>query len=98
MDSATRNGLILFHQWLQALQSILVPICFVIAWSLLLLIFWSMVRAIADTLSRARQMHQVPCANCKFFTKNYYLKCPVQPTIALSEQAIDCPDYSSVGG
>jgi hypothetical protein len=40
-------------------------------------------------------MHQIPCANCQFFTGDYHLKCPIHPAIALSEAAIGCPDYRS---
>ena len=76
-----------------AIQPLLVPICFVCAWGLILLGGWTIFGAIASTVSRAKQMHQIPCANCAFFTENYHLKCPVQPKIALSEEAIDCIDY-----
>jgi RNA polymerase subunit RPABC4/transcription elongation factor Spt4 len=38
-------------------------------------------------------MHQIPCADCQFFTHNMRLKCPVHPTEALSEQAIGCTDF-----
>lgn len=78
---------------IQAIQPFLVPICFVVAWGLMLLIVWNLGTAIADTVRRAKRMHQIPCANCTYFTKDYRLKCPVQPTIALSESAIDCPDF-----
>ncbi|MBE9143718.1 hypothetical protein [Planktothrix mougeotii] len=80
---------------IQIIQPFLVPICFVLAWGFVILIVWSIGAAMRDTVRRAKQMHQIPCANCIFFTGNYYLKCPVQPKIALSEAAINCPDYSS---
>ncbi len=76
-----------------AIQPILVPLCLILAWGLMFLLLWSLVAAIRDTINRAQQMHQIPCAHCTFFTKDYHLKCPVQPLIALSEQAIDCPDF-----
>jgi RNA polymerase subunit RPABC4/transcription elongation factor Spt4 len=38
-------------------------------------------------------MHQIPCHNCQFFTNNYRLKCTVHPSIANTEEAIDCSDY-----
>ena len=85
-----------FLQFLiQAIQPFLVPICFVVAWGLMFLTIWNVGAAIAQTIKRAKIMHQIPCANCSFFTGDYRLKCPVQPTIALSEKAIDCPDYES---
>ncbi len=38
---------------------------------------------------------QIPCRNCRFLSKSSYLKCAVHPTTALTEEAIDCPDYHS---
>ncbi|HLO51969.1 MAG TPA: hypothetical protein VK211_26405 [Kamptonema sp.] len=78
---------------IQAIQPFLVPLCFVCAWGLMFLLLWSVGSAIADSVKRAKRMHQIPCANCVFFTGDYHLKCPVQPKIALSEEAIDCSDY-----
>ena len=83
----------LLYFFIHHLQPVLTPLCFILAWGLPLLILWSLGSAIADTVGRAKQMHRIPCANCIFFTKDYHLKCSVQPTIALSEQAIDCVDY-----
>ncbi len=40
-----------------------------------------------------RRLHQIPCSRCRFFVNSPYLKCPIHPTIALSEQAIHCRDY-----
>lgn len=83
----------IFYIFIHAIQPILVPLCLVMAWGLIFLLLWSIVAALRDTLHRAQRMHQIPCAHCSFFTKDYHLKCPVQPLIALSEQAIDCPDF-----
>ncbi len=80
---------------IQIVEPFFVPICFVLAWGFLMVIAWSLGAAIQDTVRQTKQMHQIPCADCVFFTGNYYLKCPVQPKIALSEAAINCPDYSS---
>jgi len=35
----------------------------------------------------------IPCTTCRFFSNNTYLKCAVQPTLVLTEQAKNCPDY-----
>ncbi len=86
--------LYIFLHWLIAsIQPFLGPICFIAAWSLVLLALSSLWTAFRDGLTNAKRMHQIPCANCQFFTNDYHLKCPVRPTIALSEEAIDCPDY-----
>ncbi|NEP43760.1 MAG: hypothetical protein F6K18_28250 [Okeania sp. SIO2C2] len=78
---------------IHAIQPFLVPLCFVFAWGLIILTFWSIIGALLDSVRRAKQMHEIPCANCLFFTGDYHLKCPVQPKVALSEKAINCIDY-----
>ncbi|NJO40986.1 MAG: hypothetical protein HC769_16730 [Cyanobacteria bacterium CRU_2_1] len=83
----------LIHGLIQAIQFLTVPICFVSAWVLVLMLFWSMWAAVREGVANAKQMHQVPCANCRFFTGNYHLKCPVHPKKALSDAAIGCSDY-----
>jgi len=80
---------------IKTIQPVLVPLCFVSAWGLMFLLFSSIGRSVTDSVRRAQRMHQIPCANCVFFSGDYHLKCPVQPTIALSEDAIDCLDYRS---
>ena len=39
-------------------------------------------------------LHKVPCKNCRFFSYNYYLKCAVNPSAVLTEEAINCSEYS----
>ena len=80
---------VLFH----ALQPILVPLCLVSAWAIVVLVGWSLWAALRDGVQNAQRMHQIPCANCEFFTGDYHLKCTVHPSRALSEAAIHCPDY-----
>ena len=83
----------LLHFLLQVIQPILVPICFIAAWSLVSLVGWGIWSAVRDGVNSAKRMHQIPCANCEFFTGDYHLKCTVHPATALSEDAIYCPDY-----
>jgi hypothetical protein len=75
------------------IQPVLVPLCFGLAWLLVGLIFWSVWAAVRDAVRHAKQMHEIPCADCQFFTNSHYLKCPVHPDRALSIDAINCPDY-----
>ncbi|WNZ25938.1 hypothetical protein HJG54_25995 [Leptolyngbya sp. NK1-12] len=77
------------------IQPILVPLCFGLAWLLVALVFWSLWSAMRDAVSHAKQMHEIPCADCQFFTNSHYLKCPVHPNTALSTEAINCPDYQA---
>ena len=85
----------LLYPLIHAIQPFLVPICFFFAWALMLSIAWSLWSAIADGVTKAKRMHQIPCANCEFFTSDYRLKCTVHPTIANTEEAIGCSDYRS---
>ena len=68
---------------------------FMCACFLLGLLGWTIVSAFLDAIARAKRMHQIPCANCRFFTNDYRLKCTMNPYIANTEKAIDCSDYIS---
>ncbi|MBW4618816.1 MAG: hypothetical protein KME17_05595 [Cyanosarcina radialis HA8281-LM2] len=83
----------LLYPIIRIIQPLLVPACFLLAWTLAILFFWSLWTAIRDTVGRAKVMHQIPCTGCKFFTNDYHLKCTVHPHIANSEAAIGCSDY-----
>lgn len=85
----------LIYSLIQALQPILVPLCFLTAWTLVVLVFWNISMAARDAIACAKQMHEIPCDNCQFFTGDYRLKCTVHPTYALTEEAINCLDFCS---
>ncbi len=76
------------------LQPFLAPIGFIMAWGMIIALGWTLFSAMRDATNRAKQMHQIPCTNCQFFTNDYRLKCTIKPAIANTEQAIDCSDYS----
>jgi hypothetical protein len=78
---------------IHGIQQFLVPICFIGAWALTILLAWSLWSAARDSLKIAKQMHQIPCPGCQFFTADYRLKCTVHPSTANTEDAIDCTDY-----
>ncbi len=86
----------LLYTLIQTIQPILVPLCFIIAWSFVLMLGWTMWGAIRDTTKNAKTMHQIPCNSCQYFTNDHRLKCPVNPLSASTEQAINCIDYRSV--
>jgi hypothetical protein len=85
----------LLHYLIQAIQPVLVPICFLFAWVFFPMLGWSLWSAMRDIWARSQEMHKIPCSQCKFFTNDYRLKCTVQPFIANTEGAIDCRDYHS---
>ncbi|ACC82890.1 hypothetical protein [Nostoc punctiforme] len=78
---------------LHGIQPLLIPICFITAWTVTILVVLSLWTAARDSVTTAKQMHQIPCTGCQFFTDNYRLKCTVRPSIANTEEAIDCLDY-----
>ncbi len=70
-----------------------VPICAALAWGLLLMVVASVWAAMRDGVRRSQHLHRIPCARCQYFTGDYHLKCTVHPHLALTEQAIGCPDH-----
>ncbi len=70
-----------------------VPMLFVLSWALMGLMGWTLSLFVRDLIRINRQMHRIPCANCRFFTGDYHLKCTVRPAIALTEEAIHCSDF-----
>jgi hypothetical protein len=80
---------------ISTIQTFLVPICFVTAWTVIILLISSLWTAARDSVSTAKQMHQIPCSGCQFFTDDYRLKCTVHPSIANTEDAIHCMDYQA---
>ncbi|MFM7428157.1 MAG: hypothetical protein ACKO7W_24700 [Elainella sp.] len=87
----------ILYELIRLLQPLFVPICFVLAWLLVVAVIWSVISALGAAIHSAKIMHRIPCANCQFFTNTHYLKCPVHPSTALSQEAINCPDYRSSG-
>lgn len=88
--------MLMFLHGLQVLlQPLLIPLCCILAWGFLLALAGTLWTAARDTTEQAKTMHQIPCPSCRFFTNDHRLKCTVQPTIAHTEQAIDCSDYHS---
>lgn len=83
----------LLHPLVRVLQPFLVPLCFILAWTFAVLALWSVWAAMRDSITTGKRLHQIPCPNCQFFTGDYHLKCTVHPSTALTEEAIDCPDY-----
>lgn len=81
--------------WLNFLQPLLVPICFMIAWGFVITLSLTLFNAINDVIKRSQTMHKIPCPNCQFFTNDHRLKCTIKPLIANTEDAISCQDYCS---
>ena len=76
--------------WLQ-------PICFGMAWTVVIALGSNLFRLFRDGQQRLDTLHKIPCAHCRYFTDDVHLKCTVNPTIALSEDAIDCSEFQPQG-
>ncbi|MEH2108753.1 hypothetical protein [Nostoc sp.] len=82
----------------------LAHISFMIVWAIFVFIVSSVCKALEDPPENTAQdkdeivsikhVQQHPCKNCQFFNNNYFLKCAVNPAIALTKQALNCSDYS----
>jgi hypothetical protein len=67
-------------------------------------IFSIFIRVISENLYKNRRQFLKPkshkktiylqCHKCRYFTSNSYLKCSLHPSIVLTEDAINCIDYS----
>ncbi|MBD2424892.1 hypothetical protein [Phormidium sp. FACHB-1136] len=95
MDQVIQGFFVLLVQMLHWIRPFLVPLCFVVAWGLVGITVWQLIAVTRDGMQRAKRMHQIPCADCRYFTNSPFLKCPLHPQTALSEAAIDCGDYET---
>lgn len=80
---------------ISGIQPLLTPICFIGAWGLIILVIWSLWTTARDSVSTAKQMHQIPCSGCQYFTFDYRLKCTIHPSKANTEEAVNCIDYQA---
>ncbi|MBD2776695.1 hypothetical protein [Iningainema tapete] len=72
----------------------LIPLGFILIWAGSFLLLSKMRTLALDKIaSTTNTLHKVPCKNCQYFSNNRYLKCAIQPSIVLTEQAKDCSDY-----
>ncbi|MBD2101584.1 hypothetical protein [Leptolyngbya sp. FACHB-261] len=85
---------LLLRPLFELLAPLQVPICFCFVWGLILMLFWNAGTGIRAGIETLKRLHQIPCVGCEFFTGDYHLKCTVRPSTALSEEAIDCPDFA----
>jgi hypothetical protein len=54
---------------------------------------WRFIAIAKGAFQHLKRLHQIPCSNCTYFTRDYRLKCTVQPMVAMSEDAIGCRDF-----
>ncbi|MEH2258191.1 hypothetical protein [Nostoc sp.] len=81
----------------------LVHISFMVVWTIVVFIVSSVCKVLEDPPENTAQdkdeivsikhLEQHTCKKCQFFNNNYFLKCAVHPTTALTKQALNCSDY-----
>ncbi len=65
-------------------------------WSLLTTILIGYWQSLRSGWQQVKQLHRIPCSRCAYFSGNFRLKCAVNPTVAFSLEAINCPYFESV--
>ncbi|MBE9117175.1 hypothetical protein IQ249_14840 [Lusitaniella coriacea LEGE 07157] len=68
-------------------------ICCCCAWLLPIAGVIALFRTLQNGLGYVKQLHQIPCHECEFFTNDHRLKCTVCPIKAGTEDAIGCLDF-----
>jgi hypothetical protein len=55
---------------------------------------WSFWKAVLEGITHLKKLHAIPCSRSAYFTGDYRIKCTVHPRDALTEEAINCRDFS----
>ena len=93
LDHLLQLTFVLLAKFIVWLRPYLSTLCFIATWAMVAMLVVSLFTMITDGLANIRQMHRVPCANCRYSTSDYRLKCSVHPSAAFSEEAIGCADF-----
>lgn len=71
----------------------IIPTAFFTFWLMYLIFSTDILKFAKHKFSLIKHLEQVPCKNCRYFTNNPYLRCAVNPSLALTSEAINCSDY-----
>jgi hypothetical protein len=72
-------------------------VAFIVAAILLLFKYARFGKVLADRTHTPEAFYKIPCRSCRYFSHNPYLNCAIHPSLVLTGQAIDCPDYCAKG-
>ncbi|MGD1864180.1 MAG: hypothetical protein ACFB0D_06460 [Phormidesmis sp.] len=92
IDQVLRLSFVLLARFIIWIRPFLPAVCFVAAWSTVVLTLWNMFSGIRQGVQKVKQLHKIPCAGCDYATNSHYLKCSLHPSTAFSEDAIGCQD------
>ncbi|MEA5516224.1 hypothetical protein [Nodularia sp. UHCC 0506] len=75
------------------------PVALLFSWVIFFLVLQK-IRTFLDNkmVFSGNAAHKVPCKNCRFYANNHYLKCAVNPSLVLTEEAQNCSEYSPKNG
>lgn len=77
----------------EIVEQLRIIFCFCVTWSLIFFLLWNAKKTFKEGIKHLKRLHQIPCSRCNYFTNDYRLKCTINPTTALSEEAIGCIDF-----
>lgn len=72
---------------------VMIPICFVAVWAAVVCVISNTWKVSRKEVESNKSMAQSPCKKCRFFNSNPYVKCAVNPSLAMTTAATDCTDY-----
>lgn len=72
-------------------------VAFIVAAILLLFRYAILGKVLVEKTLTPEAFHKIPCRSCRYFSHNPYLNCAIHPSLVLTGQAIDCPDYCAKG-
>ncbi|MBH8572773.1 hypothetical protein I8752_07040 [Nostocaceae cyanobacterium CENA369] len=77
----------------------LAPVGLLVSWIIFFLVLQKTRRVLDNKMvPTVKTLYKVPCKNCQFYANNNYLKCAVNPSVVLTEEAKNCPEYSPKKG
>ncbi|MGD1862440.1 MAG: hypothetical protein ACFB0E_21030 [Leptolyngbyaceae cyanobacterium] len=76
----------------EAVMALVFP---VLIWAVIAYFLLSLIKTLRDGVEHLQQLHRIPCDRCRYYTGSHYLKCPVHPLTAFSQEAIKCQDFES---
>lgn len=74
----------------------IIPTAFFTFWLMYLIVSSDILKFAKHKFSVIKHLKQVPCKNCRYFTNNPYLRCAVNPAVALTSEASNCSDYCPI--
>ena len=72
----------------------IVPVTFVITLAFILFKQVKYRKNLYTQVVNFKAFSSIPCRKCQFFDNNQQLPCAVQPTLALTVEAVNCADYT----